>query len=96
MPPVKRAVGRPLTILPPGIVLADHAQRSVGSYQRGKHEGCTVMTTDQIDQAKDEDDAAYFQRRAEWHRGRASVADDVATRRLHEKFARMYHDRGAD
>jgi len=56
----------------------------------------TVMTTDQIDQAKDEDDAAYFQRRAEWHRGRASVADDVATRRLHEKFARMYHDRGAD
>jgi hypothetical protein len=56
----------------------------------------TVMTTDQIDQAKDEDDAAYFQRRAEWHRGRASVADDVATRRLHEKFARMYHDRGTD
>jgi hypothetical protein len=56
----------------------------------------TVMTTDQIDQVKDEDDAAYFQRRAEWHRGRASVADDVATRRLHEKFARMYHDRGAD
>jgi hypothetical protein len=56
----------------------------------------TVMTTDQIDQAKDEDDAAYFQRRAEWHRGRARVADDVATRRLHEKFARMYHDRGTD
>lgn len=55
-----------------------------------------MMTTDQIDQAKDEDDAAYFQRRAEWHRGRASVADDVATRRLHEKFARMYHDRGTD
>jgi len=61
-----------------------------------KMRDATVMTTDQIDQAKDEDDAAYFQRRAEWHRGRASVADDVATRRLHEKFARMYHDRGTD
>ncbi len=42
------------------------------------------------------DDAAYFRRRAEWHRHRADVAHDSATRTLHRKFANLYAARADD
>ncbi|MEG8056479.1 MULTISPECIES: hypothetical protein [Sphingomonas] len=40
--------------------------------------------------ADDNDDSSYFQRRAEWHEGRAEVAEDTSTRSLHLRFARLY------
>ncbi len=40
--------------------------------------------------AADDDDSTYFQRRAEWHEGRAEVAEDSSTRSLHLRFARLY------
>ena len=40
--------------------------------------------------ADDSDDSSYFQRRAEWHEGRAKVAEDSSTRSLHLRFARLY------
>jgi len=40
--------------------------------------------------ADDNDDSTYFQRRAEWHEGRAEVAEDTSTRSLHLRFARLY------
>lgn len=51
------------------------------------------MTTVQDDTrfpADDNDDASYFQRRAEWHEGRAKVAEDPSTQSLHRRFARLY------
>jgi hypothetical protein len=54
------------------------------------------MTTDQDDTrfpTDDSDDSSYFQRRAEWHEGRAEVADDTSTRSLHLRFARLYSAR---
>ncbi|PTW46474.1 hypothetical protein C8J25_105255 [Sphingomonas faeni] len=56
------------------------------------------MTTDQDDTrfpADDSDDSSYFQRRAEWHEGRAKVAEDSSTRSLHLRFARLYAARAA-
>jgi hypothetical protein len=51
------------------------------------------MTTVQDDSrfsTEDNDDSTYFQRRAEWHEGRAKVAEDSSTRSLHLRFARLY------
>ncbi len=40
-----------------------------------------------------EDDAAYFRTRAAWHLTRAAVASDSPTRKLHQKFAKLYEAR---
>jgi len=51
------------------------------------------MTTDHDENrfpVDDSDDSSYFQRRAEWHEHRATVAEDSSTRTLHLRFARLY------
>ena len=51
------------------------------------------MTTDHDENrfpVDDSDDSSYFQRRAEWHEHRATVAEDASTRTLHLRFARLY------
>lgn len=45
--------------------------------------------------ASDEDDIAYFQRRAAWHEDRAECATDSSTRSLHLRFAKLYQTRTA-
>lgn len=39
---------------------------------------------------------AYNSARSEWHRQRAALAIDSATRALHEKFATLYQARSTD
>ncbi|GGE92036.1 hypothetical protein GCM10011404_26190 [Sphingomonas prati] len=37
-----------------------------------------------------QDETAYLEQRAAWHRDRASEAREDSTRALHEKFSRLY------
>lgn len=43
--------------------------------------------------ANEDDEDAYFRRRAAWHKARAEVASEDATRTLHCRFAAMYEQR---
>ncbi|MFD1951688.1 hypothetical protein ACFSGX_13010 [Sphingomonas arantia] len=54
------------------------------------------MKDEDCDMAMDDDgqdETAYLEQRAAWHRDRASEAREDSTRALHEKFSRMYDAR---